>query len=57
MTTRVLKYLVLLAFLLLIVAISSFWFSGPSFREGDVILEIDGPTQAVSGEEVVYKLK
>lgn len=57
MTTRVLKYLVLIAFLLLIVAISSFWFSQPSFREGDVILEIDGPTQAASGEEVIYKLK
>lgn len=57
MTTRVLKYLILLAFGLLIVAISSFWFSGPSFRERDVVVELDGPTQISSGEEVTYKLK
>lgn len=57
MTTRVLKYLVLLAFALLIVAISSFWFSGPSFREGDVVFELEGPTQISAGEEVTYKLK
>ncbi|OGM96274.1 MAG: hypothetical protein A3B86_03985 [Candidatus Yanofskybacteria bacterium RIFCSPHIGHO2_02_FULL_38_22b] len=57
MTIRVLKYLVLLAFVLLIVAISSFWFYGPSFREKDVVLELGGPTQVKSGEEVVYKLK
>ncbi|MDP3792612.1 MAG: hypothetical protein Q8Q89_02680 [bacterium] len=57
MTIRGLKYLVLLAFTLLIVAISSFWFSGPSFREKDVVLELEGPTQVSSGEEVVYKLK
>ncbi|OGN01018.1 MAG: hypothetical protein A3B91_02805 [Candidatus Yanofskybacteria bacterium RIFCSPHIGHO2_02_FULL_41_29] len=57
LTTRVLKYLVLLAFALLIVAISSFWFSGPSFSEKNVVFEIDGPTQVSSGEEVVFKLK
>ncbi|MDP3696748.1 MAG: hypothetical protein Q8R55_01820 [Candidatus Taylorbacteria bacterium] len=57
MTTRVLKYLVLLAFALLIVAISSFWFSGPSFREGDVIFKLEGPTQISAGEEAAYKLK
>src|SRR3989338_758944 len=57
MTNRVLKYLVVLAFGLLIVAISSFWFSGTSFKESDVILELEGPTQVSSGEEVIYKLK
>ena len=57
MTTRVLKYLVLLAFALLIAAISSFWFSGPSFREGDVIFKLEGPTQISAGDEVTYKLK
>lgn len=56
MTTRILKYLVLLAFVLLIAAISSFWVSGPSFREKDVTLELAGPTQVTSGEEVTYKL-
>lgn len=57
MNTRVLKYLVLLAFVLLIVAISSFWVSGPSFREKDVVVEIEGPTQVFAGEEATYKLK
>ena len=57
MSSKILKYLVLLAFVLLIVAISSFWFSGPSFREKDVVFELEGPTQVISGEEVVYKLK
>ncbi len=52
-----LKYLVLLAFLLLIVAISSFWVSGPSFRDKDVVFTIDGPTQVPAGEEVVYTVK
>lgn len=57
MSGKILKLLILLAFVLLIVAISSFWFSGPSFREGDVIFELEGPTQITSGDEVVYKLK
>ena len=57
MTTRVLKYLILLACGLLIVAVSSFWFGGASFRDKDVVLELDGPSQASSGDEVVYKLK
>ena len=57
MNNKAFKYLVLLAFGLLIVAISSFWFSGPSFRESDVVVELDGPTEIASGGEVVYKLK
>lgn len=57
MPKNMLKYLVLLAFALLIVAISSFWVSGPSFREKDVVFEIDGPTQVLAGEEVSYTLK
>ncbi|MBI2065386.1 MAG: hypothetical protein HYT62_05065 [Candidatus Yanofskybacteria bacterium] len=57
MTTRVLKYLILLACALLVVAVSSFWFGSSSFRDKDVVLELEGPTQASSGDEVVYKLK
>jgi hypothetical protein len=57
MNSKILKYLILLAFVLLIVAISSFWFTGPSFREKDVVFELEGPTQVISGEEVVYKIK
>lgn len=56
MPKNVLKYLILLAFVLLIVAISSFWVSGPSFREKDVVFELDGPIQVAAGEEVTYKL-
>ncbi len=56
MASRILKYLILLACLLLVVAISSFWFSGPSFREQDVSFTIDGPTQVTAGQEVTYKL-
>lgn len=57
MSRKVLKYLILLAFALLIVAISSFWVSGPSFREKDVVFDLEGPTQVSAGEEVSYKLK
>lgn len=57
MSSRILKYLVLLAFILLMVSISSFWFGSPSFSARDVKLELEGPTQASAGDEVVYKLK
>src|SRR3989344_1234867 len=57
MNTKVLKWLILVALMLLIVSFFSFWFGDPSFRKRDVSLEIQGPTQAAVGEEVVYKLK
>ncbi len=57
MSKKVLKWLILIALLLLIVSFFSFWFSGSSFRDKDVNLQIEGPTQATVGEEVVYKLK
>jgi len=57
LTTRILKYFILLALALFIVAISSFWFGQSSFREGDVVLELIGPIQISSGDEVVYNLK
>lgn len=57
MSNKVLKWLILLALLLLVVSFVSFWFRSPSFRDKDVILEIEGPTQAVVGDEVIYKLK
>lgn len=55
-SSKVLKYLILLALVLFIAAISSFWFSGPSFRDGDVVLEVKGPDQIASGGEATYKL-
>src|SRR3989338_457678 len=57
MSKKILKYLILLAFVLLVVAISSFWVGGPSFREKDVVFEIEGLTQVSAGDEVTYKIK
>ncbi len=57
MSSKVLKWLILLALLLLIVSFFSFWFSGPSFRDKDVELKIEGPSQIAVGDEIVYKLK
>lgn len=55
--TGVLKWLILLALVLLIFSFVSFWFGRPSFSENDVKLEIEGPNQVTVGDEVVYKLK
>jgi len=57
MSSKILKYLVLIAIGLLVVTISSFWFGGPSFSERNVALEIEGPTQISAGDEVVYELR
>lgn len=54
---QLLKWLVLLALLLAIVSFLSFWFGSPSFSESGVKLEIEGLTQALVGDEIVYKLK
>jgi len=51
-----LKWLILLALLLLIVSFISFWFGKPSFSESSVVLELEGPNQASVGDEVIYKL-
>ncbi|MEX2090707.1 MAG: hypothetical protein WD989_01070 [Candidatus Paceibacterota bacterium] len=51
-----LKWLVLLALLLLIVSFVSFWFGRPSFSESGVVFKIEGPNQVSVGDEVVYKL-
>ncbi len=57
MNGKVLKWLVLIALMLLIVSFISFWFGGPSFRDQDVVLKIEGPSQATVGDEVVYQVK
>ena len=51
-----LKWLVLLALLLLIVSFVSFWFGRPSFSEAGAVLKLDGPSQVSVGDEVTYKL-
>lgn len=54
---NLLKWLILSALLLAIVSFLSFWFGSPSFSESGVKMDIEGPTQALVGDEVVYKLK
>lgn len=57
MGNKILKWLILLALILLIVSFISFWFGGSSFSEGNVKLEVQGPMQASAGDEAVYKIK
>lgn len=52
--SAILKWLIVVALILLIVSIAMLWFGGPSFREGDVVLKLEGPTQALSGDEATY---
>jgi len=46
-----------MALVLFIVAIVIFLFGKPSFSEDQVVLKLEGPTQASVGDEVVYKVK
>ncbi|MEK7138609.1 MAG: hypothetical protein AAB799_00315 [Patescibacteria group bacterium] len=57
MAQKLLKWLILLALVLFIVAVAIFLFGDPSFSEDQVVLELEGPTQASVGDEVVYKVK
>ncbi len=57
MSNKILKWLILLALVLLIISFVTFWFGGKSFSENQVILTIDGPTQALVGDEIVYTVK
>src|SRR6185295_13689960 len=52
----VLKWLVLAAMLLFVGALTFFWFGGRSFNEKDVIVTLDGPSQAASGDQVMYTI-
>ncbi|OGN27285.1 MAG: hypothetical protein A2941_00300 [Candidatus Yanofskybacteria bacterium RIFCSPLOWO2_01_FULL_49_17] len=57
MSRLVLKWLIVFAIGLGIIAGLIFWFGDSSFSESRVNLTIDGPTQAAVGDEVVYKVK
>ena len=46
-----------MALVLFIIAMVIFLFGKPSFSEDQVVLELEGPTQASVGDEVVYKIK
>lgn len=56
-SNKLLKWLILLVLVLLIVSVVSLWFTKPSFSEKDVVFQLAGPMQAMSGGEVTYKLK
>ena len=57
MAQKLLKWLVLLALVLFIAAIVIFLLGKPSFSEDQVVLDLEGPTQAAVGDEVTYKIK
>lgn len=57
MAQRLLKWLILLALVLFIIAVVIFLFGKPSFSEDQVVLELEGPTQASVGDEIIYKVK
>src|SRR3990167_11260211 len=57
MAQKLLKWLVLLVLVLFIVAVVIFLFGKPSFSEDQVVLKLEGPTQAAVGDEVSYKVK
>lgn len=57
MAHSLLKWFVLLALILFIIAVVIFLFGDSSFSESQVSLELEGPTQASVGDEVIYKVK
>ncbi len=57
MSRIVLKWLIVFAAGLGIIAALIFFYGGSSFSESRVNLSVDGPSQAAVGDEVVYKVK
>ncbi len=53
---KALKWLILLALVLFVAMFVLFWYAGPSFSERDVVFELKGPSQALSGDEAIYTL-
>ncbi len=56
MSRTVLKWLIIFAAGLGVIATLIFFYGGSSFSESRVNLTVDGPTQAAVGDEVVYKV-
>lgn len=56
MSRNVLKWLIILAVGLFVVAALIFWFGSSSFTESGVDLKIDAPTQASVGDQIEYKV-
>lgn len=55
-SNRAFKILVIVALLVFVATILVFWFGGSSFRESGIEVKLEGPDQALSGDEVTYKL-
>ena len=56
LSSHVTRWLILIALLLFIIAILSFWFSRQSFSDKNVQLKLEGPAEASAGDEVSYKV-
>lgn len=54
---QLLKWLIIMAVGLFVVSIGSLFWSSPSFSDRNVVLTLEGPDRATSGEEVTYTLK
>lgn len=52
-----LKWLIIMAVGLFVVSVGSLFWSSPSFSDRDVVLTLEGPDRATSGDEVTYTLK
>lgn len=58
MANKVLKYLILLALILFVVSVLSFlWGGRSSFKDQDIVLEIESIEQASVGDEITYRVK
>ncbi|MEK7589468.1 MAG: hypothetical protein AAB479_02485 [Patescibacteria group bacterium] len=55
-SSKYLKILVIVALVLFVTAILVFWFGSSSFSERGVEFKIEGPQQALSGDEATYKI-
>jgi hypothetical protein len=54
---RLLKWLVLTAAVLFVVTVASLWWGGNSFSANGVVLTMEAPDRATSGDEVTYTVK
>lgn len=55
-SNHLLKWLILVAAGLFVLAVGALWWGGNSFSDKDVVLLLEGPTSATSGDEVTYTL-
>ncbi len=51
-----LKWLILVAAGLIVVTVGALWWGGSSFSDKDVILTLEAPDHATSGDEITYKI-